>query len=307
MDDGKLLDGAALGKQIRAEVAEKVEALVAGGLRPRLDVVLVGDDPASQVYVRSKGKACEKAGIESHTHLRPAETSQDELEGLISKLNEAREVDGILVQLPLPDHLDSQRILDRIDPAKDVDGFHPVNVGRLVQKRPGLVPCTPAGIIELLERERIPIEGRRAVVVGRSDLVGKPLALLLLHRHATVTLCHSRTRSLEDVTREGDILVAAAGRKALLGPEHVKPGATVIDVGIHRVTQRDEVEWLFPGDAKRMDRLESKGAVLTGDVDFVRVREVAGRITPVPGGVGPLTIAKLLDNTVRAAEARRGG
>lgn len=306
MDDGKLLDGAALGRTIRAEVADAVSDLARDGVHPRLDVILVGDDPASQVYVRSKGRACAKAGIESQTHSLSAETSQDELEQLIADLNANPDVDGILVQLPLPGPLDAQRVLDRIDPAKDVDGFHPVNVGRLVQNRAGLVPCTPAGIVELLEREGIAIEGQRATIVGRSELVGKPLALLLLHRHATVTVCHSRTRPLDEITRQADILVAAAGRKALLGAEHVKPGATVIDVGIHRVSDRDEVERLFPGDERRLEQLASRGSVLTGDVDFTRAREIAGRITPVPGGVGPLTIAKLLHNTVLAAQARRG-
>ncbi len=301
------LDGAAVARTIREEVAARAAALARQGVRPRLDVILVGDDPASAVYVRSKGRACERAGIDSTTHRLPADTPQAELEALIDRLNADPAVDGILVQLPLPAGLDTHRVLDRIDPTKDVDGFHPENVGLLVQGRPRFVPCTPAGILELLDREGIPIEGRRAVVVGRSDIVGKPMALLLLHRHATVTVCHSRTPDLAAVTRQADILVAAAGRLALIGPEHVAPGAVVIDVGIHRLTERTEVERLFPGDAARMAWFEEKGSVLTGDVDFVRVAGLASAITPVPGGVGPLTIAMLLANTVTSAERRKGG
>lgn len=302
----KILDGARVARGIREEVAAEVAALAERGVTPRLDVILVGDDPASQVYVRSKARACEKAGIVSETHRLAADIPQRELESLVDRLNEDPEVDGILVQLPLPSGLDTHQVLDRIDPAKDVDGFHPANVGLLVQNRPRFVACTPAGIMELLDREGVSIEGRRAVVVGRSDIVGKPMAMLLLHRHATVTVCHSRTRDLAAVTREADILVAAAGRLALIGPEHVKPGAVVIDVGIHRVTDRSQVERLFPGDEGRRRRFEEKGSVLAGDVDFVRVAEVAGAITPVPGGVGPLTIAMLLANTVASARRRIG-
>ncbi len=306
MAGARVLDGRAVAAAIREEVARRAGALRARGIVPRLAAVLVGDDPASQVYVRSKARACERAGIASDTHRLPADATQEEVEALVARLDADPEVDGILVQLPLPAHLDTHRVLDRIDPAKDVDGFHPENVGRLAQGRAHLVACTPAGIVELLERSGIEIAGRRAVVVGRSDIVGKPMALLLLNRHATVTVCHSRTRDLAEVTREADILVAAAGRLALIGPEHVRPGAVVVDVGIHRVTDRATVERLFPGDAARLSRLAEKGAVLAGDVDFVRVREVAGAITPVPGGVGPLTIAMLLANTVAAAQARRG-
>ncbi|HHQ48218.1 MAG TPA: bifunctional methylenetetrahydrofolate dehydrogenase/methenyltetrahydrofolate cyclohydrolase FolD [Acidobacteria bacterium] len=305
MDD-KILDGKKIAAEIRAEVAEQVAELTPHGVVPRLDAILVGDDPASRVYVGSKARTCARLGMASETHVLPAATSQAELEALIDQLNADPEVDGILVQLPLPEGIDTHAVLDRIDPAKDVDGFHPVNTGLLQQGRPALVPCTPAGILEMLDREGIAIEGRRAVVVGRSDIVGKPMAMLLLHRHATVTLCHSRTRDLKVVTREADILVAAVGRLAMIGPEHVREGAVVIDVGIHRLTERAEVERLFPGDAARMERFESKGSVLTGDVDFVRVAPIASRITPVPGGVGPLTIAMLMANTVRAARARRG-
>ncbi len=301
-----ILDGARVARAIREEVAAEVAGLRDRGIVPRLDVILAGDDPASQVYVRSKARACERAGIVSETHRLPAAATQAELEALVDRLNQDPEVDGILVQLPLPPGLDTHRVLDRIHPHKDVDGFHPENVGLLVQNRPRFVACTPAGIVELLDREGIPIEGRRAVVVGRSDIVGKPMAMLLLNRHATVTLCHSRTRDLAAVTREADLLIAAAGRLALIGPEHVKPGAVVIDVGIHRVTDPSEVERLFPGDEGRRRRFEEKGSVLAGDVDFLRVAEVAGAITPVPGGVGPLTIAMLLVNTVTSAARRKG-
>jgi methylenetetrahydrofolate dehydrogenase (NADP+) / methenyltetrahydrofolate cyclohydrolase len=302
----KILDGTAVARTIKEEVAGEAASLATGGVVPRLDVVLVGEDPASQVYVRSKARACERAGIRSETHRLEAETPQFELESLVDRLNADPEVDGILVQLPLPSGLDSHAVLDRIDPAKDVDGFHPLNVGLLVQNRPRFVACTPVGIMELLDREGIELEGRHAVVGGQSDIVGKPMSLLLLHRHATVTICHSRTRNLAEVTRQADVLIAAAGRLALIGPEHVKPGAVVVDVGIHRLTDAESVERLFPGDEARRTRLREKGSVLSGDVDFTRVAEVAGAITPVPGGVGPLTIAMLLANTVASARMRRG-
>jgi len=306
IDQGKLLDGARVAKEIKAEVAEQAAALAARGITPRLDVVLVGDDPASEVYVRSKAKTSNELGMRSETHLLPETTGQAKLEELIDRLNGDDEVDGILVQLPLPSGLSSSAILDRIDPAKDVDGFHPVNVGRLQQGRPQLVPCTPAGIMEMLAREGIDLKGKRAVVVGRSDIVGKPMAMLLLHAHATVTLCHSRTTDLPAVTREAEILIAAVGQRALIGPDFVSEGAVVVDVGMHRVTDREVVEELYPGNEKKMAAFERRGAVLCGDVDTTRVAPIAGRITPVPGGVGPLTIAMLMANTVRAAEQRRG-
>ena len=305
-DQEKLLDGSRTAAAIRGEVAAEVGALRAAGVTPRLDVVLAGDDPASRVYVGSKAKACGELGIESHTHELPAEVTQRELEELVDRLNAESDVDGILVQLPLPGKLDSHAVLDRIDPAKDVDGFHPHNVGLLQQNRPGPVPCTPAGVMELLRREGIEIAGRRAVVVGRSDIVGKPMAMMLLHAHATVTMCHSRTRDLAAVTRQAEILVVAAGRLALVGADHVAEGTVVIDVGVHRVEDRPTVERLFPGNAKKLAAFASRGAVLAGDVDFTAVAPKAGRITPVPGGVGPLTIAMLLANTVRAARRRRG-
>jgi methylenetetrahydrofolate dehydrogenase (NADP+)/methenyltetrahydrofolate cyclohydrolase len=305
-DQARLLDGTRTAAAIRGEVAEEVAALRAAGITPRLDVVLAGDDPASRVYVSSKAKACAELGIESHTHELPAAVPQAELVALVDRLNADTSVDGILVQLPLPAGVDSHAVLDRVDPAKDVDGFHPHNVGLLQQGRPGLAPCTPAGIMELLRREGIELAGRRVVVVGRSDIVGKPMAMMLLHAHATVTLCHSRTRDLAAVTRQAEILVVAAGRLALVGAEHVAEGAVVVDVGVHRVEDRATVERLFPGNAKKLAAFASRGAVLAGDVDFTAVAPRAGRITPVPGGVGPLTIAMLMANAVRAARRRRG-
>jgi len=306
IEEHKLLSGTKVAAAIRSEVADRVRDLAARGVTPRLDVVLVGDDPASQVYVRSKAKTSAELGMRSETHILPSTTGQTEIEGLIDDLNADDEVDGILVQLPLPSSISSAAILDRIDPTKDVDGFHPVNVGRLQQGRPQLVPCTPAGIMELLDREGIEIKGRRAVVVGRSDIVGKPMALLLLHAHATVTLCHSRTVDLAAVTREAEILIAAVGQRALIGADHVSEGAVVVDVGMHRVTDREVVEQLYPGNEKKMAAFEKNGAVLCGDVDTIRVAPIAGRITPVPGGVGPLTIAMLMSNTAGAARRRRG-
>ena len=306
IDSNKLLNGARVASEIRAEVAEEVRALTENGITPRLDVVLVGDDPASEVYVRSKGKTSSELGMRSETHTLPAATSQTEIEALIDRLNADEKVDGILVQLPLPRSIDGAVLLDRIDPAKDVDGFHPVNVGLLQQGRPQLVPCTPAGIMELLRRENIEIKGRRAVIVGRSDIVGKPMAMLLLHAHATVTLCHSRTKNLPSVTREAEILIVAAGQRTLIGAEHVAEGAIVVDVGMHRITDRAVVEHLYPGNEKKMAAFDKRGAVLCGDVDSTRVAPIAGRITPVPGGVGPLTIAMLMSNTARAARLRRG-
>jgi methylenetetrahydrofolate dehydrogenase (NADP+)/methenyltetrahydrofolate cyclohydrolase len=305
-DQDRLLDGTRTAAAIRSEVAAEVASLLVAGITPRLDVVLAGDDPASRVYVGSKAKACAELGISSHTHELPAAVPQAELEALVDRLNADRGVDGILVQLPLPAGVDSHAVLDRVDPAKDVDGFHPHNVGLLQQGRPGLAPCTPAGIMELLRREGIELAGRRVVVVGRSDIVGKPMAMMLLHAHATVTLCHSRTRDLAAVTRQAEILVVAAGRLALVGAEHVAEGAVVVDVGVHRVEDRATVERLFPGNAKKLAAFASRGAVLAGDVDFTAVAPRAGRITPVPGGVGPLTIAMLMANAVRAARRRRG-
>lgn len=302
----KNLDGSRIATEIREEVGASVAELATRGITPRLDAVLVGEDPASKVYVGSKEKTLAALGMVSRTHHLPEETRQAEIEALVDRLNADADVDGILIQLPLPDAIDTAAILRRVEPAKDVDGFHPVNVGLLQQGRPRMVPCTPAGIMEMLRREGIGIEGRRAVVVGRSDIVGKPMAMLLLHAHATVTICHSRTPDLAAVTRQAEILVAAVGVRALIGPEHVADGAVVVDVGMHRVTDIETVELLYPGNAKKIAAFEKRGAVLAGDVDFTRVAPKAGRITPVPGGVGPLTIAMLMANTVSAATLRRG-
>ncbi len=298
------LDGLAIAQQIKSEVAREVEALRERGICPGLAAVLVGTNPASQVYVASKVKTCGELGIYSEKHELPETTTTEALLELIARLNAREEIDGILIQLPLPRHVDTQRVLEAIDPAKDVDGFHPVNVGRLVRNQDALEPCTPAGIIELLERMHIPIAGQRAVVIGRSDIVGKPLALMLLHRHATVTICHSRTPNLAEIARQADILVAAIGRTAMITAEYVKPGAVVIDVGINRVTDRAEVERLFGPDERRLSELTSKGYTLVGDVHPRSVASVAGYLTPVPGGVGPLTIAMLMKNTVKAARRR---
>jgi methylenetetrahydrofolate dehydrogenase (NADP+)/methenyltetrahydrofolate cyclohydrolase len=268
---------------VRDDVARGVATYTAAsGWVPGLATVLVGEDPASEVYVRNKVAACREAGMESFHEPMPVDSTQEQVEAMVDRLNADDRVDGILVQSPLPKGLDFKRVLERIDPAKDVDGFHPLNVGRLVAGRPTLVACTPAGVMELLRRSETHLEGAEAVVVGRSDIVGKPVALLLLHESATVTVCHSRTRDLPAVTRRADILVAAVGRPRMITGDMVKPGATVIDVGINRTEDG-----------------------LVGDVDFEPAAKVAGAITPVPGGVGPMTIAMLMRNTLTAAAARR--
>jgi len=300
-----ILDGTKIAAQIRAEVGDEVKQLTADGLRPGLAVVLVGHNPASEIYVRSKVKACEELGILSEK-VAPADSSTtEELLALVDDLNRRDEIDGILVQLPLPAHVDSKRVLLAVLPEKDVDGFHPMNVGYLSTQRPGLVPCTPAGVIEILKRGNIPIAGAEAVVVGRSDIVGKPVAMLLLNGNATVTVCHSKTRDLPAVCRRADILVAAIGRAGMITPDFVKPGATVIDVGMNTVTDPEQFKEFFAGNEKREREFAAKGSTLIGDV-HPRVAEVAGAITPVPGGVGPLTIAMLMSNTVKAAKLRRG-
>jgi len=301
----RILNGTELGQQLRAELRQQVEELKQAGVTPGLAAVLVGENPASHIYVRNKIRACEELGLYSERHTPPATTTTAELLALIGELNRRPEVDGILVQLPLPPQVDTQRVLQAVDPAKDVDGFHPVNVGALVANRPALRPCTPAGVMELLKRNGIELKGARAVVIGRSDIVGKPLALLLLHQHATVTLCHSRTKDLPGVAREGDLLVAAMGRAAFVTPEFVRPGATVIDVGINRIEDAATAEKLFARHPERLEEFRKKGSALVGDV-HPDVVEVAGALTPVPGGVGPLTIAMLMVNTVEAARQRRG-
>ena len=303
----RVLDGSKIRDQIKAELAGQIRELKAAGVTPGLAAVLVGENPASQIYVRSKVKTTEALGLYSEKIEWPATTSTEQLLDLVARLNVREEIDGILVQLPLPPQVDAKRVLEAVDPAKDVDGFHPVNIGNLVSGRPGLVPCTPAGIIEILLRSRIAIQGARAVVLGRSDIVGKPVAMLLLHNHATVTICHSKTRDLAAVAREGDILVAAMGKAAFVNGEFIKPGATVIDVGINRLTTPEEVRRIFHDPAGPLGELEAKGSVLVGDVQPEDVREKAGAYTPVPGGVGPLTIAMLMANTVKAARLRRGG
>ena len=300
----KILDGAPIAAQIKQEVAEEVKELARHGVRPGLAAVLVGHVPASEIYVRSKVQACEELGLFSDLITPPETMTTEEMLDLIAALNSRDDIDGILVQLPLPKQVDAKVLLDAIDPAKDVDGFHPVNAGRLQAGRPALAPCTPAGVIEILKRSGIPIAGANAVVVGRSDIVGKPAAMLLLHENATVTICHSKTRDLGAVTRKADILVAAIGRPGFVTPEMVKPGATIIDVGINRITDRAEFEKFFAGNAKREAAFAKRGSVVIGDVHPAAF-EMSGAYTPVPGGVGLLTIAMLMSNTVRAARMRR--
>ncbi len=301
----RILDGNAIAAKIKTEVAEQLNRLLAAGVQPGLAVVLVGNNAPSQIYVRNKVKACEAMGVRSERHTPPETVSTQELLDLIHTLNCRDEIDGILVQLPLPKQVDTRRALMAIDPAKDVDGFHPLNVGLLAQQRLGLVPCTPAGIMQILRRSNIQIAGAEAVVVGRSDIVGKPTAMLLLNGDATVTICHSKTRDLAAQCRRADILVAAAGKAGLITKEHVKPGATVIDVGINRLTSRAELERFFQGNAQRERDFAAKGSTIVGDV-HPEVAEVAGALTPVPGGVGPLTIAMLMVNTLQAVKMRRG-
>lgn len=301
----RILDGAAIAAAIKQEVAEEVKLLAAKGIRPGLAAVLVGHVTASEIYVRSKVQTCADLGLFSEL-VTPAETvTTEEMLDLVSDLNDRDDIDGILIQLPLPAQVDTKALLNAVSPSKDVDGFHPVNAGRLQAGRPALAPCTPAGVIEILRRSGIPIAGQHAVVVGRSDIVGKPAAMLLLHENATVTICHSKTRDLAAVTRQADILVAAIGRAGFITPEMVKPGATIIDVGINRITSRDEFERLFAGNAKREAAFAKRGTTIVGDV-HPKAFEMAGAYTPVPGGVGPLTIAMLMANTVRAAKMRRG-
>ena len=300
-----ILDGNKIAAQIRAEAAEAVKSMSAAGLRPGLAVVLAGHNPASEIYVRGKVKSCEEVGIYSEKHTPSQNVTTEELLALVADLNRRNEIDGILVQLPLPPQVDSKKVLLAVDPAKDVDGFHPTNVGFLSTQRPGLVPCTPAGIMEMLQRCGIKIAGQEAVVIGRSDIVGKPMAMLLLNANATVTVCHSKTRDLPGVCRRADILVAAIGRAGMVTRDFVRPGAAVIDVGMNRVTDPAEFAHLFAGNAKREETFKTKGSVLVGDV-HPDVAEIAGAITPVPGGVGPLTIAMLMSNTVKAARMRRG-
>jgi methylenetetrahydrofolate dehydrogenase (NADP+)/methenyltetrahydrofolate cyclohydrolase len=285
----EIINGKELAQEVRREAAQEVARILSAGKpRPGLATVLVGDNPASKVYVSSKQKACAEAGIESFGHHLSAQATQEEVEGLVRDLNADKRVNGILVQLPLPDHLDEEKVLASIDLEKDVDGFHPINIGRLAQKgrEPLFVPCTPSGCILMLDKLNVPLRGANAVVLGRSNIVGMPVALLLVRRDATVTICHSRTKDLPGVVRQADVLIAAVGRAQMVRGDWVKPGAVVIDVGINRIE----------------DPTHPKGSRLVGDVCFDEVKEVAGALTPVPGGVGPMTIAMLMNNTVRAAQ-----
>jgi methylenetetrahydrofolate dehydrogenase (NADP+)/methenyltetrahydrofolate cyclohydrolase len=299
-----VLEGTAIAAAIKQEVAEEVLALAQTGIRPGLAAVLVGNVAASEIYVRSKVQTCAELGLYSDLITPPQAVSTDDMLELVEDLNRREDIDGILIQLPLPKHVDTKALLDAVSPDKDVDGFHPVNAGRLQAGRPALAPCTPAGVIEILKRSEIPISGQHAVIVGRSDIVGKPAAMLLLHENATVTICHSKTRDLGAITRQADILVAAIGRPGFIAPEMVKPGATLIDVGINRLNTREEFDRFFKGDAKREATFARRGSTIVGDID-PKAFELAGAYTPVPGGVGPLTIAMLMSNTVRAAKMRR--
>ncbi len=300
----RILDGLKIRDEIFTELKAEISNLHAGGIRPGLAAVLVGENPASQLYVKSKIAACEQLGLASWMHTPPASVSTDYMLQLVRDLNADNNVDGILIQLPLPAQIDSKRVLESVDPAKDVDGFHPISMGMLVSNRPGLVACTPAGCMEMLRRNKIPIEGANAVVLGRSDIVGKPMALLLLHANATVTICHSKTRDLSEVIRRADILVAAIGKAGYVQPDWIKPGAAVIDVGTNKVTDGAEAAQLLRNFPERLEKFRSKGNVLIGDVHPDAI-QVAGALSPVPGGVGPMTITMLMSNTVKAARLRR--
>jgi methylenetetrahydrofolate dehydrogenase (NADP+)/methenyltetrahydrofolate cyclohydrolase len=301
----RVLDGIAIAAEIKAEVAAEVQALKAAGITPGLAVVLVGHVAASEIYVRSKVKTCAELGLWSEMLTPPESITTGEMLALIADLNARDEVDGILIQLPLPKHVDTRRLLEAVSPEKDVDGFHPINAGRLLSGQAALAPCTPAGILEILRRSGLPVAGRHAVVLGRSDIVGKPVAMMLLNASATVTVCHSKTEDVARYTRDAEILVAAIGRPGYVTAEMVKPGATLIDVGINRVTDAVEVERFFPGDAERAAQFAKRGSTLVGDIHPAAFA-LAGAYTPVPGGVGALTIAMLMQNTVQAAKARRG-
>lgn len=301
----RIINGTAIRDEIYAELEHEVSELASAGIRPGLAAVLVGDDPASKIYVRSKIAACEQLGLRSE-HITPAaNTTTSELLALVNDLNSRDDVDGILVQLPLPVQIETRKILEAVDPAKDVDGFHPMNMGELVEGRPRLVACTPLGVMEILRRSGIPVAGADAVVVGRSNIVGKPMALLLMHGDATVTVCHSKTRNMRKFTGRADIVIAASGRPGLITPEDIKPGATVIDVGTTRLSDSRLAAELFKHSPQRLEKFKEKGFALVGDV-HPDVAQVAGALTPVPGGVGPLTIAMLMSNTVKAARLRRG-
>jgi methylenetetrahydrofolate dehydrogenase (NADP+)/methenyltetrahydrofolate cyclohydrolase len=300
----RILNGNAIRDQIYGELAGEIASLGAAGIRPGLAAVLVGDNPASKLYVNSKIAACGKLGLASFMLTPPASITTEELLALVGELNRREDVDGILVQMPLPPQVNAKRILEAVDPAKDVDGFHPINVGKLVAGQASLVACTPAGVMEIFRRSSIALEGANAVVMGRSDIVGKPMALLLLHANATVTICHSKTRDLKNVTRRADIVVAAMGRAAMVTSDYIRSGATVIDVGQNLIKDKAEAESIFANFPEKIESFRTKGSVLVGDV-HPEVVNTAGAFTPVPGGVGPLTIAMLMSNTVKAARLRR--
>ena len=303
-----VLDGIAIASQIKSELIAEIASARDRGYTPGLAVILVGEVPASQIYVRSKVKTCGELGIYSEMHTPPASATTEELLALVDSLNAREEIDGILIQLPLPAHVDTSLLLEAVDPAKDVDGFHPINAGRLLSGSPAeqtLAPCTPAGIMEVLRRSEIPVAGQRAVVLGRSNIVGKPAAAMLLNASATVTICHSRTNNLAAITREADILVAAIGRAGFVTADMVRPGVTIIDVGMNRISTEEEVERFFPNNPARRAAFDKRGSTLMGDVDPAAFA-ISGAYTPVPGGVGALTIAMLMANTVKAARLRRG-
>jgi methylenetetrahydrofolate dehydrogenase (NADP+)/methenyltetrahydrofolate cyclohydrolase len=300
----RVLDGLKIRDQVFAELKGEIARLTAQGIKPGLAAVLVGDDPASHLYVKSKIAACEQLDLASWLHTPPASITTDEMLKLVDQLNRDNNVDGILIQLPLPKQVDTKKVLEAVDPAKDVDGFHPVNLGKLVSGREGLVACTPAGCMEILRRNEIKIEGANAVVLGRSDIVGKPMALLLMHANATVTICHSKTRDLPEVVRRADIVVAAMGKAGYVQADWLKPGSAVIDVGTNKVTNADEAVSLLKNFPQRLAKFREKGSVLVGDV-HPDAANTAGALTPVPGGVGPMTITMLMSNTVKAARLRR--
>jgi methylenetetrahydrofolate dehydrogenase (NADP+)/methenyltetrahydrofolate cyclohydrolase len=301
----RILDGTKIRDQVFADLQGEIQRLATQGIRPGLAAVLIGENPASQLYVKSKIAACEQLGLASWMQSPPASITTDELLRLVDQLNTDDAVDGILIQLPLPQQVDTKRVLEAVDPAKDVDGFHPVSLGRLVSGRPGLVACTPAGCMEILRRGEIKIEGANAVVLGRSDIVGKPMALLLMHANATVTICHSKTRDLPEVVRRADIVVAALGKAGYVAADWIRPGAAVIDVGTNKVTDAKEAERLLQNFPARLEKFRAKGSVLVGDVHPDAIH-TAGALTPVPGGVGPMTITMLMSNTIKAARLRRG-
>jgi methylenetetrahydrofolate dehydrogenase (NADP+)/methenyltetrahydrofolate cyclohydrolase len=301
-----LIDGTEIARQVEAEVAREVATLAGEGVTPGLAVVLVGEDPASRSYVNMKARMCERLGLLSRKVVLPGNTQTRDLLARIDRLNADDAIDGILIQLPLPPQIEKPRVLEAVDPARDVDGFHSSNIGSLVLGREALVACTPLGIMEMLRRSGVSLDGANAAVLGRSDDVGKPMALLLLHANATVTICHSHTANLPEITRRADIVVAAVGRPAMVRSDFIKPGAVVVDVGSNKLTRREDVAGLFGEDSPRVAELERRGYVWVGDVDQRDVMRVAGKLTPVPGGAGPMTIAMLMKNTLRAARRRRG-